>query len=116
PSQSILVNSDKAKATATQLQEGTYVFEFVARDEGGLNGTARVLLTVERTRNEAPIARAANVTVNLPRSIIAINGSESTDDAGIVEYKWIPYDNVPACIVSSFNNTFSKVPFPVCFG
>jgi len=107
PSQSILVNSDKAKATATQLQEGTYVFEFVARDEGGLNGTARVLLTVERTRNEAPIARAANVTVNLPRSIIAINGSESTDDAGIVEYKWIPYDNVPACI-SALDDSDSK--------
>ncbi|KAE9554712.1 hypothetical protein FO519_002040 [Halicephalobus sp. NKZ332] len=98
PSQAVLVNSDKAKATATELKEGVYVFEFVAKDEGNLNGTSRVVLAVERTKNEPPIARANNVTVSLPRSIVSLNGSGSTDDAGIVEYKWIPYDNVPACI------------------
>lgn len=106
PSQSVLLNSDNPKATATQLREGNYVFEFVATDEGHLNGSARVFLAVERTKNEPPVARAADITVNLPRSIVVLDGSASTDDAGIVEYKWIPYDNVPACIVSDFKTIF----------
>ena len=58
--------------------------------------------------NQPPVARAKNITVTLPRSIVALNGSLSTDDAGIVEWKWTPFDNVPACIVSSSLLRFNR--------
>lgn len=102
PSQSSILNGDKAKATATELQEGIYKFEFIVIDDGGLNSSSIVFINVERSHNQPPIANAKNVTVTLPRSIVALNGSLSADDAGIVEYKWTPFDNVPACIVCFF--------------
>lgn len=50
-------------------------------------------------KNEPPKARAANVTVHLPRSVAVLNASASTDDAGIVKFLWQPMDNVPASMV-----------------
>ena len=81
------------------MQEGLYKFEFTVIDDGGLNSSSVVFINVERSHNQAPVAIAKNVTVSLPKTIVALNGSLSTDDAGIVEYKWTPFDNVPACIV-----------------
>uniref|UniRef100_A0AC34R6B5 PKD/Chitinase domain-containing protein n=1 Tax=Panagrolaimus sp. JU765 TaxID=591449 RepID=A0AC34R6B5_9BILA len=56
PTQSKLVNDDKSKATAMDLHEGTYGFEFVVIDDGGLNATSKVFITVERVKNDAPKA------------------------------------------------------------
>uniref|UniRef100_A0AC34F6U3 PKD domain-containing protein n=1 Tax=Panagrolaimus sp. ES5 TaxID=591445 RepID=A0AC34F6U3_9BILA len=111
PSQSSILNGDKSKATATELQEGIYKFEFIVIDDGGLNSSSVVFINVERSHNQPPIALAKNVTVTLPRTIVALNGSLSTDDAGIVEYKWTPYDNVPACISPLDNSETQPVLF-----
>jgi hypothetical protein len=111
PSQSSILNGDKAKATATELQEGIYKFEFIVIDDGGLNSSSIVFINVERSHNQPPIANAKNVTVTLPRSIVALNGSLSADDAGIVEYKWTPFDNVPACISPLDNSENQPVLF-----
>uniref|UniRef100_A0A9J2PBU3 PKD/Chitinase domain-containing protein n=1 Tax=Ascaris lumbricoides TaxID=6252 RepID=A0A9J2PBU3_ASCLU len=55
-------------------------------------------ITIEKCKNEPPVARAPNVTVYLPSNLAILNGSESFDDAGIVRYMWSAHDDVPACI------------------
>ncbi|KAK6030067.1 EGF-like domain protein [Ostertagia ostertagi] len=69
-----LVNADKAKATASRLQEGVYRFLLTVVDDGGLNGTASAYITVERTA----VARVANVTRCHLRLQIALDGTENT--------------------------------------
>uniref|UniRef100_A0A7E4UUC5 PKD domain-containing protein n=1 Tax=Panagrellus redivivus TaxID=6233 RepID=A0A7E4UUC5_PANRE len=107
PTTASLVNSDNAKATVMNLREGIYTFEFNATDDGGLIGSSKVSVIVERSMNQAPVAIAKNVAVTLPRSIVALNGSLSTDDAGVVRYQWVPFDDVPACI-SALDESDSK--------
>lgn len=51
-------------------------------------------------KNEAPIAKAKDLTITLPASVAFLNGSESSDDAGIVRWLWTAHDDVPACIVN----------------
>ncbi|PAV91518.1 hypothetical protein WR25_14208 [Diploscapter pachys] len=99
PTTATLLNADKAKATASDLKEGIYEFELVVVDDGGLNATAHAFINVQRGNNEPPIAKAKNVTVHLPAGIAALNGSESTDDAGIVSYKWAADEMVPASMM-----------------
>ncbi|KHJ83100.1 hypothetical protein OESDEN_17203 [Oesophagostomum dentatum] len=98
PAKALLVNADKAKATVSGLIEGEYQFMLTVVDDGGLNASAVSFISVERSKNEPPVALAHNVTVYLPTSIAVLNASQSTDDAGIVAYHWQPFDDVPASI------------------
>ncbi|KAE9411797.1 hypothetical protein Angca_005523, partial [Angiostrongylus cantonensis] len=50
PSKALLINADKAKATASDLKEGVYHFAIVVVDDGGLNGTASAFISVERSK------------------------------------------------------------------
>ncbi|KJH44882.1 EGF-like domain protein [Dictyocaulus viviparus] len=85
PSKSVLLNADKAKATASALEEGVYHFVLTVVDDGG--------------KNEPPTARAHNVTVQLPTSIAILNATSSSDDAGIVVFHWQQLDDVPASMI-----------------
>lgn len=98
PSTIQLINQDKVKCTAKGFQEGIYKFQLNVTDDGGLSAVSETFVNVIRSKNEPPVARAHNVTVYLPSNLAVLNGSESTDDAGIVGYLWTPHDDVPACI------------------
>uniref|UniRef100_A0A0K0DIU3 Cadherin domain-containing protein n=1 Tax=Angiostrongylus cantonensis TaxID=6313 RepID=A0A0K0DIU3_ANGCA len=111
PSKALLINADKAKATASDLKEGVYHFAIVVVDDGGLNGTASAFISVERSANEPPIARAPNITVHLPTAIAILNATSSTDDAGIVTFHWQPFDNIPACMIPLDGSENSAVMF-----
>nr|CDJ96805.1 dyslexia-associated protein KIAA0319-like [Haemonchus contortus] len=111
PSRVSLVNADKAKATASGLQEGVYHFLLTVVDDGGLNGTASAYISVERGKNEPPIARAPNVTVRLPTSVAVLNASSSSDDAGIVSFHWQPLDNVPASMIALDGTENTQIMF-----
>uniref|UniRef100_A0A0N4YQI9 PKD domain-containing protein n=1 Tax=Nippostrongylus brasiliensis TaxID=27835 RepID=A0A0N4YQI9_NIPBR len=131
PNNAFFVNGDKAKATVSNLMEGLYHFVLTVTDDGGLNGTASAFIAVERSmlqialvakflkifmkipvgKNEPPVARASNVTVHLPRTIAVLNASLSTDDAGIVAFRWQPLDSVPASMVALDNSENSAVMF-----
>ncbi|KAK6057568.1 EGF-like domain protein [Cooperia oncophora] len=111
PSRASLVNADKAKATASDLREGVYRFLLTVVDDGGLNGTASAYITVERSKNEPPIARAPNVTVRLPTSVAVLNASSSSDDAGIVSFLWRPSDQVPASMIALDGTENTQIMF-----
>lgn len=113
PSTASIINGENVKATVSDLKEGTYRFRFNVTDDGGLQASDDLFLTVARSiwilglrkwrlgKNLPPIAKAENVTIELPTNIAILNASKSSDDAGIVAYQWMPFDNVPACIVNS---------------
>lgn len=100
PSTATIINEDNVKATVADLKEGLYQFRFNVTDDGGLQASDDLFLTVARSKNLPPVAHAENVTVVLPTNIAILNASKSSDDAGVVGYQWIPFENVPACIVS----------------
>uniref|UniRef100_A0A0N5AC19 PKD domain-containing protein n=1 Tax=Syphacia muris TaxID=451379 RepID=A0A0N5AC19_9BILA len=98
PSTVKLINQDKVKCTAKGFQEGIFKFRLNVTDDGGLTAVSDTFVNVTRSQNEHPVARAENVTIYLPANLAVLNGSGSTDDAGIVRYLWTPHDDIPACI------------------
>ncbi|KAK6742128.1 hypothetical protein RB195_009787 [Necator americanus] len=111
PTKVSLVNADKAKATASGFIEGVYHFVLTVVDDGGLNATASAYISVERSKNEPPVARASNITVRLPTAIAVLNASLSTDDAGVVAFHWQPFDEVPASMIALDGSEHRAVMF-----
>ncbi|VDM38192.1 unnamed protein product [Toxocara canis] len=114
PNQVVIVNGDKSKCTISGFEEGIYQFRLNVTDDGGLSATDDTFVIVIRSKNEPPVAHARNVTVYLPANLAILNGTESSDDAGIVRYAWTPHDDVPACIM--FLGSSSRQPIAMLSG
>ncbi|XP_075777260.1 dyslexia-associated protein KIAA0319 homolog isoform X3 [Pelodiscus sinensis] len=90
-------NIDKAVATVSGLQVGTYHFLLTVKDSRGLSNTATLSVTVKEENNSPPRAHAGGKHVLvLPNNSITLDGSWSTDDQGIVSYLWIRDGQSPA--------------------
>uniref|UniRef100_A0A0R3RQZ4 REJ domain-containing protein n=1 Tax=Elaeophora elaphi TaxID=1147741 RepID=A0A0R3RQZ4_9BILA len=86
-----------------------YRFRLNVTDDGGLWGSDDAYIILIRSKNEAPIAKARGMTITLPASVAFLNGSESSDDAGIVRWLWTAHDDVPACITFLGNSRVESV-------
>ncbi|XP_040611667.1 dyslexia-associated protein KIAA0319 homolog isoform X2 [Mesocricetus auratus] len=96
PSAVEMENVDKAVATVTGLQVGTYHFRLTVRDQQGLSSTSTLTVAVKKD-NSPPRAQAGGRHVlTLPNNSITLDGSQSTDDRGIVSYLWIRDGQSPA--------------------
>ncbi|KAL3990308.1 hypothetical protein ACH3XW_31215 [Acanthocheilonema viteae] len=104
-----IVNRDRSKCTLSGFQEGVYRFRLNVTDDGGLWGSDDAYIILIRSKNEAPIAKAKDLTITLPASVAFLNGSESSDDAGIVRWLWTAHDDVPACITFLGNSKVESV-------
>ncbi|XP_068951150.1 dyslexia-associated protein KIAA0319 homolog [Petaurus breviceps papuanus] len=97
PSAVEMENTDKAVATVTGLQAGTYHFRLTVKDRQGLSSMATLSVAVREENNSPPRARASGRHVLvLPNNSITLDGSRSTDDQGIVSYLWIRDGQSPA--------------------
>ncbi|CAO2595556.1 Dyslexia-associated protein KIAA0319 homolog [Lemmus lemmus] len=97
PSAVEMENVDKAIATVTGLQVGTYHFRLTVRDQQGLSSTSTLTVAVKKEDNSPPRAQAGGRHVlTLPNNSITLDGSRSTDDQGIVSYLWIRDGQSPA--------------------
>ncbi|XP_008578808.1 PREDICTED: dyslexia-associated protein KIAA0319 homolog [Galeopterus variegatus] len=97
PSAVEMKNIDKAIATVTGLQVGTYHFRLTVKDQQGLSSTSTLTVVVKRENNSPPRAQAGGRHVLvLPNNSITLDGSRSTDDQGIVSYLWIRDGQSPA--------------------
>ena len=92
PSSFIIAASTASQTTATNLVEGTYQFELVVIDNGGLSDkdTMQVIINPVVTTNQPPVANAGpDKTINLPVNNINLDGSGSSDpDNNISSYQW----------------------------
>ncbi|XP_015270210.1 PREDICTED: dyslexia-associated protein KIAA0319 homolog [Gekko japonicus] len=90
-------NVDSAVATISGLQAGTYRFRLTVKDNQGLSSTTTVFVTVKEESNHPPQAYAGGKHVLvLPNNSIVLDGSQSTDDQGIVSYLWTRGGQSPA--------------------
>uniref|UniRef100_G3QUU8 KIAA0319 n=1 Tax=Gorilla gorilla gorilla TaxID=9595 RepID=G3QUU8_GORGO len=97
PSAVEMENIDKAIATVTGLQVGTYHFRLTVKDQQGLSSTSTLTVAVKKENNSPPRARAGGRHVLvLPNNSITLDGSRSTDDQEIVSYLWIRDGQSPA--------------------
>ncbi|XP_024607743.1 dyslexia-associated protein KIAA0319 homolog isoform X4 [Neophocaena asiaeorientalis asiaeorientalis] len=97
PSAVEMENIDKAIATVSGLQVGTYHFRLAVKDQQGLSSTTTLSVTVRKENNSPPRAQAGGRHVLvLPNNSITLDGSRSTDDQGIVSYLWIRDGQSPA--------------------
>ncbi|NWZ03111.1 K0319 protein, partial [Loxia curvirostra] len=97
PSSVQMENADKAIATVTGLQVGTYRFRLTVKDQQGLSSASVLSITVKEENNSPPRARAGGKHVLvLPNNSVTLDGSGSADDQGIVSYLWIRDGQSPA--------------------
>ncbi|KAJ8020974.1 hypothetical protein HOLleu_40718 [Holothuria leucospilota] len=82
-------NGDKAKATVSGLVAGTYTFKLTVTDAQGETNSDTTQVVVKEEVNLDPVARAGkDITIELPNDYVELNGSQSSDDKGIVSYSW----------------------------
>ncbi|NWW58984.1 K0319 protein, partial [Ifrita kowaldi] len=97
PSSVQMENNDKAIATVTGLQVGTYRFRLTVKDQQGLSSASVLSITVKEENNSPPRAHAGGKHVLvLPNNSVTLDGSGSADDQGIVSYLWIRDGQSPA--------------------
>ncbi|NXJ02296.1 K0319 protein, partial [Psophia crepitans] len=97
PSSVQMENGNKAIATVTGLQVGTYRFRLTVKDQQGLSSASVLSITVKKESNSPPRAHAGGKHVLvLPNNSVTLNGSSSADDQGIVSYLWIRDGQSPA--------------------
>ncbi|XP_067912973.1 dyslexia-associated protein KIAA0319-like isoform X2 [Heterodontus francisci] len=90
-------DNDKAVATVNGLQVGMYQFGLTVTDQQGLSSSKTVTVTVKEETNNRPVASAGgNHFLALPNNSITLDGSNSTDDQGIVSYLWTRDGQSPA--------------------
>ncbi|XP_076437879.1 dyslexia-associated protein KIAA0319-like protein [Babylonia areolata] len=71
------------------LEKGEYTFTLKVTDTGGNTNTADVHVYVKPETNQPPVAHTAGeLNVMLPSENIVLDGKGSTDDKGVVGYKW----------------------------
>lgn len=69
---------------------GNYTFKLTLTDSNGAQNSSSATINVLKGTDYPPEANAVpNVMVRLPHNSIILNGSQSTDDRGIVAWEWI---------------------------
>jgi pimeloyl-ACP methyl ester carboxylesterase len=91
PSQFTLNNSTSAKATVTNLVEGTYTFRLTVKDNNNATATDDINVVVKSsTSSGGTIANAgSDITITLPTNSTTLNGSASKNPNGEIKaYEW----------------------------
>lgn len=84
-------NMRTSKPHITDLQVGTYTFTLRVFDVKGQSSEDSVNVYVKPQANSPPKAKAGpqpRIEMSLPLNWILLNGTNSTDDVGIVSYNW----------------------------
>lgn len=89
PSTVNFINANMSKSNVTGLTKGQYIFKVFVTDDNKNIADDVVYITVEQNSNQKPKSNAGgNFEVELPRNVIYINGSKSTDDWSVERWKW----------------------------
>ncbi|XP_075409897.1 dyslexia-associated protein KIAA0319-like protein homolog isoform X1 [Tenrec ecaudatus] len=92
-----LENANSSVATVTGLQGGAYVFTLTVKDERNLQSQSSVNVIVREEMNKPPVAKiTGSVMITLPTSTAELDGTRSSDDKGIISYRWTREDGSPA--------------------
>ncbi|KAK3763053.1 hypothetical protein RRG08_014841 [Elysia crispata] len=90
PSSLTLTNEDEEVAIATgSIAAGDYEFQLTVTDSSGQQSSEKLTVTVKKDVKLPPKANAGgNRVVQLPVSLVTLDGSKSSDDRGIKKFLW----------------------------
>lgn len=83
--------TNAAKVNVSGLTKGKYIFDLTVwnGDDSSKNSTANTSVKVIQDKNVPPKAIAGtDYSITLPRSMVIINGSKSTDDVKVEKWLW----------------------------
>ncbi|XP_033640190.1 dyslexia-associated protein KIAA0319-like protein isoform X3 [Asterias rubens] len=105
PNEPEITDADQVVATVSGLMAGHYLFKLTVGDKHGATDSDTVDVIVKKEINIAPVAHAGpDISIQLPNDVVELDGSESTDDKGIVSYEWKRNPKSPAA-GSAIGNT-----------
>ncbi|KAK2183104.1 hypothetical protein NP493_323g02021 [Ridgeia piscesae] len=94
PNTASIENADRVVATASKLVLGVYKFQLTVADAEKMESSSTITVSVKQNTNQPPVADAGgDQKLYLPVSLVSLDGSKSTDDKGIVSYKWQKKEN-----------------------
>jgi gliding motility-associated-like protein len=112
PSVATLSGNNTANLSASNLNEGTYIFTLTVTDDDGANATDQVKVIINAA-NLAPTANAgATKTITLPTSTATFTGSGTDLDGTIVSYAWTQVGVGEAATLTNANTTTLTVVVP----
>jgi hypothetical protein len=89
PATFTIVSPNSVSTLINNLIAGVYQFRLTVRDGSNLTSFDDLDITVSPAPNAAPTSNAGgNQSIQLPTSSVAVSGSASTDDVGVVTYLW----------------------------
>jgi hypothetical protein len=103
-----ITNGNTASPSASGLTPGIYIFRLTVTDNSGAVSTDDVSITVMPTAvlpNQAPVANAgSNQVIAAPANSITLNGSNSFDPDGTIEYYgWTQVSGPSTATISNSN-------------
>ncbi|XP_071803921.1 dyslexia-associated protein KIAA0319-like protein isoform X3 [Asterias amurensis] len=105
PNEPEITDADQVVATVSGLMAGHYLFKLTVGDKHGATDSDTVDVIVKKEINIPPVAHAGpDISIQLPNDVVELDGSESTDDKGIVSYEWKRNPKSPAA-GSAIGNT-----------
>lgn len=111
PNSYSITSANSATTNVSGLVEGSYEFELLVTDDGGLISKDTVKVIVKQAPNQLPVAKAgADLVVVLPNPVISLNGSASVDNDGtITAWKWTRISGPNAPVISNDNTKIAGV-------
>lgn len=94
PSTVTFQNANSSKTNVTGLTKGLYILKVSVTDDNKNVASDKLYVTVNQNKNQKPTANAGpDFTVELPKNVVMLNGSNSKDDWAIVKWKWTRDEN-----------------------
>jgi Secretion system C-terminal sorting domain/PKD domain len=102
PATGTIENAGGSITTATNLAQGTYVFQLIVTASGGGKDTDAVTITVNAAFHIPPIANAGTTqTLILPIDSTTLDGTGSTDpDGTITSYNWTQVNGPSTAVIT----------------
>ncbi|KAK9883051.1 hypothetical protein WA026_001259 [Henosepilachna vigintioctopunctata] len=89
PSKVALHPENASLTNVTDLTKGTYTMKLSVTDDNNNVASDLVYIIVNQNKNQKPTSNAGpDFDIELPRNVIYVNGSGSTDDWAVVKWKW----------------------------
>ncbi|CAH0563661.1 unnamed protein product [Brassicogethes aeneus] len=89
PSTVVFENANASKTNVTGLTKGVYNFKVSVTDDNNNVASDALYVIVNQNINQKPTSNAGpDFSIDLPRNVIMINGSNSKDDWAITRWQW----------------------------